>query len=362
MRVKQASMLWLTLGFLALPPPLMADEPPLSEAVEAKVQWPIGHYPLPEKGDVVGGIQRAKATYEDTLISIGHRFGVGYEEIRRANPDVSVWVPGQDTEVMIPTRFILPSGPREGIVVNVAEMRLYYYPPVKDGETPRVETYPVSVGRMDWKTPLGTTSIVAKAKDPAWYPPESIIKEHAEQGDMLPRVVPAGPDNPLGQFAMRLGLPGYLIHGTNRPQGVGMRVTHGCIRMLPEDIANLFPRIPVGTKVRLINEPFKLGWTSEGALFVQAYPSLEESEATPVSRITDAIDAVSSAVKGKEYPVDYAKLRTVVESPSGLPEPLVLVREQFEMPAVEKKEGLYDWLELHEALYSQLDSRIAEDA
>ncbi|MCG7599065.1 L,D-transpeptidase family protein [Halomonas sp. McH1-25] len=354
-------MLWLAVGMLAVPPALMAQEPALAEAVEAQAALPTGHYRLPEKGDVVGEIQVVKAAHEDTLFSIGHRYGVGYEEIRRANPDVSVWIPGEGTEVVIPSRFILPQGPREGIVVNVAEMRLYYYPKPAQGELPIVETYPVSVGRMDWKTPLGQTQITAKAKDPAWYPPASIIKEHAEQGDMLPSVVPPGPDNPLGQFAMRLGIPGYLIHGTNKPLGVGMRVTHGCIRMLPEDIERLFPKVPVGTQVRLINEPFKLGWTPEGALFVQTYPSLEESEDTPVSRITDALDAVTSAVKGKRYPVDYAKLRNEIENPSGVPESLLLVKAPIDIPVVEKKATLYDWLELHEALYSQLETSPTKD-
>ncbi|SFH65862.1 L,D-transpeptidase ErfK/SrfK [Modicisalibacter xianhensis] len=361
MRVKQASMLWLAVGLLAMPPLLMAQEPTLPEAVEAQAPLPTGHYRLPEKGDVVGEIQVIKASHEDTLFSIGHRHGIGYEEIRRANPDVSLWIPGEGTEVVIPSRFILPPGPREGIVVNVAEMRLYYYPKVVKGEARMVETYPVSVGRMDWKTPLGETRVTAKAKDPAWYPPASIIKEHAEQGDMLPSVVPPGPDNPLGPFAMRLGIPGYLIHGTNKPLGVGMRVTHGCIRMLNEDIARLFPRVPVDTQVRLINEPFKLGWTEGGTLFVQSYPSMEESGDTPVSRITKALDAVTKEVRGKEYPVDYAKLRGEVERPSGSPESLLLVRAPIDIPAVEKPASLYDWLELHEALYSQLETSVAKD-
>lgn len=352
---------WLAISLLVLPPALMAEESALSGAIETKQAGPVGHFPLPETGNVVGHVQTVKASQEDTLIDIGRRHGVGYEEIRRANPELSVWMPGEGTNVVIPTRFVLPPGPREGIVVNVAEMRLYYYPPVKEDEAPRVETYPVSVGRMDWKTPLGETKITAKAKNPAWYPPDSIIQEHAEQGNKLPRIVPPGPDNPLGQYAMRLDIPGYLIHGTNRPDGVGMRVTHGCIRMLPEDIESLFPRLPLGTQVRLINEPFKLGWSEGGILHVQVYPSLEESEDTPVSRITTAVDAVSDAVKGREYPVDYARLRHVVENPDGLPQPLVLIKEQIAIK--QPRETLYDQLELRQAWYNQLDSMpVKEDA
>ncbi|GAB2783001.1 L,D-transpeptidase family protein [Halomonas shantousis] len=316
---------------LLLPSLLMAEE----------TSWPVGHYPMPEEGDIIGEAQVVTATQEDTLIDIGRRYGVGYEEMRRANPETRTWLPGEGTEVVVPTRFILPPGPREGVVVNVAEMRLYYYPPAAEGEPAQVETYPISVGRMDWSTPLGETRIVAKVKDPAWYPPESIIKEHAERGDMLPRVVPPGPDNPLGQYAMRLDIPGYLIHGTNRPQGVGMRVTHGCIRMLPEDIERLFPRLPVGTEVRLIHAPFKLGW-SQDVLYVQAYPSLEEMHETSITRITEAVDAVSDFVEDKQYPVDYARLRSIIETPHGLPEPIQLVAA----PPEEENTTFFDQMEI----------------
>lgn len=311
----------------------------------ADENWPVGHYPLPEKGDIVGEIQTVIAEHEDTLLEIGHRYGVGYEEMQRANPGTSMWMPGEGTEVTIPTRFILPPGSREGVVVNVAEMRLYYYPPTAEGEIARVETYPISVGRMDWSTPLGTTHIKTKVVEPAWYPPQSIIKEHAARGDILPQVVPPGPDNPLGEYAMLLDIPGYLIHGTNRPQGVGMRVTHGCIRMLPEDIERLFPRLPVGTQVRLINEPFKLGWSSDGTLHVQAYPTLQaKQDDKPTDRVGDALIAVSTAIEGREYPVNYARLRHLVENPNGQPEPLRLFARQHVVEPPPKP--LYEQLEL----------------
>nr|WP_298375311.1 L,D-transpeptidase family protein [uncultured Halomonas sp.] len=304
-------------------------------------------------------MRTVKARKDDTLIDIGRRYGIGYEEMRRANPEVSVWLPGEGTEIVIPTRFILPPGPREGVVVNVAEMRLYYYPPVKQGETPEVETYPVSVGRMDWKTPLGETTITAKAKDPAWYPPASVIKEHAEDGRPLGRVVPPGPDNPLGRHVLRLNIPSYLIHGTNRPEGVGMRVTHGCIRMLPEDIESLFSRLPVGTKVRLINSPIKIGWSQSGILNVQAYPSLDKED-TPIQRLDEAFAAVSKAVEGQRYPVDFARLKRVVGDATGMPESLILV----ELPFVIKRrinDPLFDNLELRESIYSRLEVDAKKD-
>ncbi|MGB8714707.1 MAG: L,D-transpeptidase family protein, partial [Onishia taeanensis] len=168
---------------LALPLTLLAfdaqaaDKTTASDEIATEAEWPQGHYPLPEEGDIVGETTTVVTEKSDTLLDIGRRHGIGYEEMRRANPDVNVWYPGEGTELVIPSRFILPPGPREGVVVNVAEMRIYFFPKPKDGETPHVETYPVSVGRMDWKTPLGTTSITQMIKNPAWYPPQSIIKE-----------------------------------------------------------------------------------------------------------------------------------------------------------------------------------------
>src|SRR5215469_3762244 len=143
-------------------------------------------YELPADGSsVVGTDERIKSTYNDTLLDIARRYSLGYEEIIRANPGVDMWLPGEGTDILLPGRRILPPGPREGLVVNLPEHRLYYYPKAKKGEKPVVITYPVSIGKMDWRTPLGDTRIVAKVKNPPWYPPESVRKEHAERGDIL---------------------------------------------------------------------------------------------------------------------------------------------------------------------------------
>ncbi|HEY8510095.1 MAG TPA: L,D-transpeptidase family protein, partial [Steroidobacteraceae bacterium] len=216
----------------------------------------------PEGPPVFGSIEQIQARYEDTLPDLARFYSLGYEEIIRANPGLDPWLPGEGAIVTLPGRRILPPGPREGIVVNLPEHRLYYYPKRKKGEPQKVLTYPVSIGKMDWRTPLGETRIVGKQKNPTWFPPESVRKEHAARGERLPRAVGPGPDNPLGEYAMRLGIsPGsYLIHGTNNPIAVGMAVTHGCIRMYPEDIRELFPLVPVGTKVWLINEPVKVAF------------------------------------------------------------------------------------------------------
>lgn len=232
-------------------------------------------FQLPPAGnDVVGAITTIKARHDDSLIDIARRHGLGYEEIINANPDVDSWLPGEGTVVVLPTRYVLPPEPRRGVILNLAEYRMYYFPEPDGDELGVVMTYPMSIGRMDWETPLGRTKIISKVRNPAWYVPASIRAEHAAAGDPLPRIVPAGPDNPLGAHALRLGLPGYLIHGTNRPAGVGMRVSHGCIRMLPEDIGFLFEEVDVNTPVRIINEPVKLGWDGD-QLVMEVHATLE---------------------------------------------------------------------------------------
>jgi L,D-transpeptidase ErfK/SrfK len=216
---------------------------------------------LPGSDDVIGDVGVVRSVYEDTLLDIGRRYNLGYEEMRRANPEVDVWLPGEGTEVMLPTRFVLPRARRNGLVINIAEYRMYFF--TQQNDQTIVATFPISIGRMDWGTPLGRSSIVTKVRNPAWYPPVSIREEWAADGRTLERIVPPGPDNPLGEYAMRLSIPGYLIHGTNRPAGVGMRVTHGCIRMYPEDIEWLYPKIPVDTPVEIVNQPVKLGWSGD---------------------------------------------------------------------------------------------------
>jgi L,D-transpeptidase ErfK/SrfK len=234
-------------------------------------------YPLPEDGSTLIGEDASVTTvYQDTLPDLAQRYSLGYYEIIRANPGVDVWIPGDGKHLTLPRRRILPPAPREGIVVNLPEHRLYFYPKARPGERAVVITYPVSVGKMDWRTPLGVTRIVSKVRNPQWYPPESVRREHADRGDPLPKVVPAGPDNPLGAFAMRLGISSgsYLIHGTNNPLAVGMPVTHGCIRMYPDDIAALFPLVAVATTVRLINEPVKVAWVG-GQLLIEVHPPVD---------------------------------------------------------------------------------------
>lgn len=235
-------------------------------------------YELPEAGSVIGAPRVITAAASDTLLDIAKAHNLGYEALKLANPGVDTWLPGAGRRINLPTQFVLPKAPRRGIVLNLAEMRLYYYPRPRRGERPTVITHPVSIGRYDWETPLGRTRIVSKVRDPAWYPPKSIRAEHEAAGDPLPAVVPAGPDNPLGAHAMRLDRRGYLIHGTNKPYGIGMRASHGCIRMYPEDIAALFEIVPNGTPVHIVNQPVKVGRTEDGELLIEAHPKEGEHE------------------------------------------------------------------------------------
>ncbi len=302
-------------------------------------------FDLPPAGnDVVGAITTVTAREDDTLLDIARRHGLGYEDIVRANPEVDTWLPGEGTEVVLPTRYVLPPGPRNGVILNLAEYRLYYYPTPKDGETAVVMTYPISIGRMDWETPLGRTSIVSKVRNPSWYPPASIRAEHAADGDPLPRIVPPGPKNPLGNYAMRLGLPGYLIHGTNRPDGVGMRVTHGCIRMFPEDIDYLFGRVGVSTSVRIINEPVKVGWNGD-ELVIEVHETLEVGEPEPEPE--DAAAEVAEQGAEKDMQEDWQDDQPAVR------DAMTALTQQF-VAATNDQPGRLDW-DVAEALLNRAD-------
>ncbi|MGL6224578.1 MAG: L,D-transpeptidase family protein, partial [Steroidobacteraceae bacterium] len=230
------------------------------------------------------------------------------------------WLPGEGTEILIPGRFVLPDAPREGIVVNLPEHRLYYYPVAKPGEPRVVRTYPISVGKMDWKTPLGSTKVVAKQEKPNWYPPQSVRLEHIAKGDPLPPFIPPGPDNPLGEYVLRLGIPSgaYLIHGTNRPAGVGMQVTHGCIRMFPEDIAEFYTMIPVNTKVNLVDQTTKVGW-SRGTLFVERQAPLEGTDNPAHMDPAELSRALQAATAGLAADVDWDTAKLAFQQASGVP-------------------------------------------
>ncbi|HTT00927.1 MAG TPA: L,D-transpeptidase family protein [Steroidobacteraceae bacterium] len=289
---------------------------------------------------VVGQDLHIKTRYQDTLVDIARQYSLGYEEITRANPGVDPWLPGEGTDIVIPGRRILPPGPREGIIVNLPEHRLYYYPKPKHGSRPIVITYPVSIGKMDWKTPMGLTQIVSKQKRPSWYPPASVRAEHAARGDPLPAIVPPGPDNPLGDFAMRLAIhPGdYLIHGTNNPLAVGMPVTHGCIRMYPEDIAAMFPSVPVGTHVRLINEPVKVAYV-DGELLLEVHPPVDAEGQTVEPVLADFEQLLDRALGSNVAAIHWDYALETLQAARGIPVTVGLEADPDPLPAQPVNDG-----------------------
>jgi L,D-transpeptidase ErfK/SrfK len=307
-------------------------KPPVEVAPPAPVEPPKPVYapPIdthmfeidPQHDDVVGQVQVTVTSKHDTLPDIARRFNVGYEEIVRANPGVDVWLPGAGREIVVPTQFILPSAPRQGVVINVAAMRIFYFPPAKKGEKQIVYTHPIGIGKVGWSTPEGTTKVVSKQKDPVWTPPASVRAEHKANGEILPKVVPAGPDNPLGKYKFTLGWPSYLIHGTNKPYGVGLRSSHGCIRLYPEDVEKLFGMIGPGTPVRVVNQPFVFGWSGD-QIYLQAYDVLEDdkrdwSKAQPKLLSKTLTPRIQAELKASGGTVDWERVAEITKDPRGL--------------------------------------------
>lgn len=272
--------------------------------------------PLPSDGDLIGQVQIRVAKHEDTFADIGQELDFGYLEMVAANPHVDAWLPGAGTKITLPSMYILPPGARSGIVMNLAEYRLYYYP--KNQQV--VYTFPIGIGREGWSSPISDTRIIVKTPNPGWIPPESIRKEHAEAGDPLPRYVPPGPDNPLGPYKMTLALPGYLIHGSNKKFGIGMRVSHGCFRMLNHNVLELAELVKVGESVRIINQPYKLG-VRDGELYLEAHTPLDDDgEPSVVDRHAMVMELLLSREDLQDrVDIDWDLLREVVAEQSGIP-------------------------------------------
>jgi L,D-transpeptidase ErfK/SrfK len=308
------------------PPPAPPPPPPALPKPTATHKFELTQ----ETGDIVGYVQKTTVGKDDTMPDIARRFDVGYEELLLANPGVDPWLPGVGREVVVPTEFVLPAAPREGVVVNVAAMRIFYFPPHKKGEPQLVYTHPIGIGRVGWKTPEGTTKIVSRQKDPVWVVPKSVREEHAEDGDMLPAVVPAGPDNPLGQYAFHLGWPSYLIHGTNKPYGVGMRSSHGCMRLYPEDIAVFYDLIPIGTKVTVVNQPYLFGWR-DGTLYLEAYAVMEDdsrdwdkNRKRLLAKLLNpaAREKIGQKIEVQDDQVDWQRVADLAHAPRAVPVPV----------------------------------------
>jgi L,D-transpeptidase ErfK/SrfK len=252
----------------------------------------------------------------DNLLDLARRYDLGYTQLITANHGIDPWSPGPGRRVLLPARYLLPQGPRRGIVINLAQQRLFYFPP--DGKS--VETYPIGTGVQGWSTPVSTTRIIKKDVHPTWYPPLSIRQERP----WLVRMVPPGPDNPLGDFALRLGWPGYLIHGTNKPNAIGRNVTRGCIELYPKDIERIFHEVPVGTPVRVVDEEVQSAWI-DGDLYVAVYPSKEQIDQLdtdmPMTRVqpSNLRERVADAAGGRLDRVDWHTVEAAGRSRTGIP-------------------------------------------
>ena len=305
---------------------------------------------------IVGELRTVIAQPQDTFVSLAQTYSLGYEQMIAANPDLDAWVPEEGSTIILPGQFILPQQPHYkdmqqdmhgSIYINLAEMRLYYYAAETTthvvynhhngalATTTRnvVYTYPISIGRGDWLTPQSDSRIIAKIPNPTWYPPESVRAEHAKAGDSLPRVVPPGDDNPLGKYALQLDLPGYFIHGTNRPEGIGMRVTHGCIRLRPADIETLFSKVPRYTPVAIQHKPFKVS--------IQNNIAYLEAHGRDPRLVADHLDAaireLSALLEGRAISIDWERFIQVAKAGRGIPTAVNLGAHPLEFAQVARQ-------------------------
>jgi L,D-transpeptidase ErfK/SrfK len=221
---------------------------------------------------VIGSVRYYQVQKKDTFLDVARYYGLGYQEIEEANPGVDPWVPPPGQIILLPTEWVLPDTEYNGIVVNIPEMRLYYFR--KGAAGTMVSTYPVGLGRDEWRTPQGKFKIRGKTKNPRWVLPESIKAEHRKDGRPAPDFIAGGdPENPLGKYRLELTLHSYGIHGTNIPWGVGMQVSHGCVRLYPEDIEALFPMVPVGTPGEFLYQAVKVG-AREGRIYLEVHKDI----------------------------------------------------------------------------------------
>ena len=308
----------------------------------------------------------------DTLPDIARHYGLGFNDISHANPDLDIWVPKSNTRVVLPIQFVLPESRRRGIVLNLANMRLFYFPKGDKTLENRVMTYPIGIGRQGWSTPTGKARIVQKKANPTWTVPASILREHKLNGDPLPRVVKAGPDNPLGQYAMRLSIPSYLIHGTNKPYGVGMRISHGCVRLYPENIEHLFKHVSVGTDVIIVNEPYLVGWW-RNMLYIEAHKPLDESKKSKAILKRALIQKLKKEAEKTITEIDWEKIDATIDQARGIPTPILKYTHSLEdltkhwdiianpaqfygkppVPPI----GRYDWSAIANIFNNEIDAR-----
>ncbi len=296
------------------------------EAAPQQVVWTVKgediashEFSLEPSQNIVGALATVNARENDTLSDFARHYGLGYNDITLANAGLEPWSLANSQQVLLPLRFILPEAPHDGIVLNLANMRLFYYPKAQPNT---LLTYPAGVGRQGWNTPLGLTQITAKKANPDWIVPESIKREHLEKGDALPSVVHAGPDNPLGHYALALGFSSILIHGTNKPYGIGMQVSHGCVQLYPEDIESLFNHVAVGTPVRIVHQPYLTAWDGD-MLYLEAHPPLEKWAHQEKQLRNELLKKLGKIAAEKNAALDWNKVERILQRADGIPTPIL---------------------------------------
>lgn len=298
--------------------PSSPDEKP-EMAVSAKLETVASHeFAVTDQQSMVGNLARVSSLSSDTLSDIARHYGLGYNDIALANPELDPWALSNDQPVLLPLQFILPEAPRKGVVLNLANMRMFYFPKNQPGT---VNTYPVGIGRDGWDTPLVSTQIAAKKANPDWTVPESIHREHQALGDPLPAVIHSGPDNPLGAYAMPLAIGNYLIHGTNKPYGIGMQVSHGCIQMYPENIETLFHKVDVGTPVRIVHQPYLVVWSGDN-LYLEAHKPLEKWAKQDAQMVKDLQKRLQKIALQHGVSVDWQRVDSALQRKDGVPVPV----------------------------------------
>lgn len=300
---------------------IFSDNQPEQIVWNSKPRTIASHaFSLSEDQSMVGELANVTSHENDTLSDIGRHYGLGYNDITIANPSLDPWTLPAEQSVLLPLRFVIPDAPRKGIVLNLANMRMFYYP--KD-QANTLLTYPVGIGRQGWNTPLGQTQIVAKKANPDWTVPQSIHREHKALGNPLPKVVHAGPDNPLGSYAMPLGFNGYLIHGTNKPYGIGLQVSHGCVQLYPEDIEILFNSVEVGTPVRIVHQPYMAAWQDE-MLYLEAHQPLDKWEKQSKQLQKDIRKKLQQLASDNHVTIDWNRVERILQRADGIPTPVLM--------------------------------------
>lgn len=289
--------------------PGLAPEPP-----ERRIETHV--FDASGGGQIIGQVAVVRTQDGDTLPDIARHFGLGHDALNAANPGVDVWVPPADSRVVLPLMFILPEATRQGIVINLASMRLFHF----DGKSRSILTYPVGIGEEGRSTPLGDMRVERKAVRPTWYVPTSIRRAHAKKGDPLPAEVPPGPENPLGEYALYLSRPTYVIHGTNKPYSIGLRATNGCLRLYPEDMENLYKAVPAKTPVHIVNQPYLIG-RAAGMLYLEAHTPQEELNAADAKKKLYA--RLQDIEKKEATRLDWRLVEETLAQARGIPVPIL---------------------------------------